>query len=144
VNSENELERLTEVYRNMADGQLEKLEGEAASLTAVAREVLGLELSRRGLEVELQDSAPPESDDAPKLVTLKQYVTLQDALLAKSVLDSAGIESFLADQNVIRLDWFLSNALGGIKLRVRREDAAAALGLLGSGLIEPREEEGDA
>jgi hypothetical protein len=31
---------------------------------------------------------------------------------------------------MIRLDWFLSNALGGIKLRVRQEDAETAAALL--------------
>ena len=63
-------------------------------------------------------------------MNLRQYMTLPEALLAKSILDSAGIESFLGDQNIIRMDWFLSNALGGVKLRVREEDVEAATALL--------------
>jgi hypothetical protein len=59
-------------------------------------------------------------------------MTAQEAWLAKSVLDSAGIECFLFDENVVRIDWFLSNAIGGIKLRVREEDVAAAAALLDS------------
>ena len=57
-------------------------------------------------------------------------MTLPEALLAKSILDSAGIESFLGDQNIIRMDWFLSNALGGVKLRVREEDVDVATAML--------------
>jgi len=55
---------------------------------------------------------------------------LPEALLAKSVLDSAGIECFLGDDNLIRMDWLWSNLLGGIKLRVRQEDALEASRLL--------------
>ena len=39
---------------------------------------------------------------------------------------SAGIECYLQDESVVRLDWFWSNAMGGIKLIVREKDAAEA------------------
>ena len=55
---------------------------------------------------------------------------MPQALLAKSVLESAAIECFLGDDNLIRMDWLWSNLLGGIKLRVRREDALVASRLL--------------
>ena len=48
---------------------------------------------------------------------------MPERVLAKSMLDSAGIESFLGDENLVRLDWFYSNLVGGIKLMVREEDA---------------------
>jgi hypothetical protein len=51
-------------------------------------------------------------------------------MIAKSMLDSAGIESFLGDENLVRLDWFYSNLVGGIKLMVREEDADTARKLL--------------
>jgi len=57
-------------------------------------------------------------------------MNVQEALFAKSVLDSAGIESFLADENLVRLDWFLSNAVGGVKLWVKEEDAKTAEAIL--------------
>ena len=60
--------------------------------------------------------------------------TLVEALLAKGSLESAGIECFLGDDNLIRMDWLWSNLLGGIKLRVRQEDALVASRLL----ISPR------
>lgn len=126
-----ERQRLTELYAGMADGELEKLAGDASSLSDVAREVLRAEIAKRKLEITLQDAAAkPREEQHPKVVTLRTFTNVQEALFAKSVLDSAGIESFLADENLIRLDWFLSNAIGGIKLWVKEEDAATAEAIL--------------
>jgi hypothetical protein len=46
--------------------------------------------------------------------------------LARSALDSAGIESFLVDENLVQMYWFYSDAIGGVKLYVRPEDVADA------------------
>ncbi len=113
----------------MSESQLEKLADEAWSLTEMAREALKTELSRRKLGITLRDSAP-EEEEASKIVILRQYTSAPEALVAKSALDSTGIESFLRDENTIRMDWFWSNALGGVKLCVREEDAEAAAALL--------------
>lgn len=114
----------------MSDGELEKLAGEAPTLSGLAREVLRAELSSRKLQIALKESVPVAKDEQPELVTLRKYMNVSEGLFAKSVLDSAGIVCFLADENIIRLDWFLSNALGGVKLLVRQEDAEAAEALL--------------
>lgn len=132
IDPEKERRRLAQVYAGMGEGELEKLADEAWSLTEPARESLKAELSRRGLGIELRHS-PADDEHSSRLVTLRQYVSAQEAWLAKSVLDSAGIRCFLFDENVVRLDWFLSNAIGGIKLRVRQEDVAAAAALLDHG-----------
>jgi hypothetical protein len=65
-----------------------------------------------------------------RFVVLRHIRDTDQALLFKSVLDSAGIESFLADENTIRMDWLWSNAIGGIKLCVREADAEEASRLL--------------
>jgi hypothetical protein len=49
------------------------------------------------------------------------------AWLAKSSLESAGVECYLVDDNMVRLDWGMSIVLGGVKLRVKPEDAEDAL-----------------
>src|SRR5262249_23246254 len=41
-------------------------------------------------------------------------------------LESAGIYTMLIDDNTVRIDWFLSNAVGGIKLQVDRADIEEA------------------
>jgi hypothetical protein len=129
IDPEKERQRLAQAYAGMSEGELEKLADEAWSLTEPAREALKAELSQRKLPITLRDSAE-EKRETSKIIILQRYTNLPVALVAKSILDSAGIESFLADENVIRIDWFLSNALGGIKLCVREEDAEAAAALL--------------
>jgi hypothetical protein len=129
--TEKERWRLSRLYGSMSDGEVENLAADAGSLSDAAKWALKLDLSRRGLKTKLEEvGPPPEAAKLSKLVNLRQYMTLPEALLAKSILDSAGIESFLGDQNIIRMDWFLSNALGGVKLRVREEDVEAATALL--------------
>ena len=64
------------------------------------------------------------------------------AFLFSSVLDSAGIECYLADENTIRMDWLWSNLLGRIKLCVRRADVDEASSLLNQGVPERFDVEG--
>ena len=77
------------------------------------------------------------------LVVLKQFRDLPEALLAKGSLASAGIESFLADDNMVRMDWFISNLVGGIKLSVRPQDADTALEMLEQPIPADLEVEGE-
>src|SRR6185437_13296509 len=55
---------------------------------------------------------------------------LDQAAMARGVLQSAGIESFLTDENTVRMDWFWSNLLGNMRLLVRAEDAQVAKEIL--------------
>jgi Putative prokaryotic signal transducing protein len=123
--------RLARLYGSMSTAEVERLAADAASLSDAAKWALKLDLARRGLKTKLAEPLPePEPRAHSRIVNLRRYMTLPEALLAKSILESAGIESFLGDQNIVRMDWFLSNALGGVKLRVREEDAEDAAALL--------------
>jgi hypothetical protein len=64
------------------------------------------------------------------MVTIRQFRDLPEALLAKGCLESAGIKGILTDDNIVRLDWFWSNVMGGIKLKVDPEDVEAASEIL--------------
>ncbi len=75
-------------------------------------------------------------------MTLRQFRDLPEALLAKGSLESAGIQAYLVDDNMIRMDWFISNLLGGIKLKVRPEDAEAASEILNQPIPETLDVEG--
>jgi hypothetical protein len=115
----------------MSNAEVERLAADAASLSDAAKWALKVDLARRGLTTKLAEPSPePEPRPHSRIVNLRKYLTLPEALLAKSILESAGIEAFLGDQNIVRMDWFLSNALGGVKLRVREEDAEDAAALL--------------
>src|SRR5713101_4011763 len=122
-----ERNRLAQLYAAMPDGELQELARETESLTDEAKAALALEMSHRKLGPEAAETeeaaAPGGRVELRDLLTIRQFRDLPEALLAKSVLDSAGIECFLGDDNLIRMDWLWSNLLGGIKLRVRQEDA---------------------
>jgi hypothetical protein len=57
-----------------------------------------------------------------EFVILRRYRDLPEAVVVKSILDFSGIECFLTDENLIRMDWFWSGLLGGVKLWVRQRD----------------------
>jgi hypothetical protein len=64
------------------------------------------------------------------LVLLRSFRDLPEALLAKGKLESAGVPCFLADDNMVRMDWFISNLLGGVKILVDPENFSEASRLL--------------
>jgi len=142
-----ERRRLEENYAGMTDGELQRLARSAESLTELAWDALEDELDRRHLDFDELDFAEDEYPDGPppeprqqlemrELVTIRQFRDLPEALLAKGSLESAGIECFLADDNLVRLDWFISNFIGGIKLKVRDADAENAQNLLDEPILE--------
>jgi Putative prokaryotic signal transducing protein len=114
-------------WRNV---KLEKIATDLGTLTEIARTTLQSELSRRGItlppETATHASVGVKRVPSPPPVMIRRYRDLPEATIAKTILDSAGIESFLAEENIVRLDWFYSNLVGGIKLLVRAEDADAA------------------
>ena len=137
IRDDKERWRLAWHYADMTDGEIESLAGESASLTEIARRALQSELRRRGLSVEIEEpavAAAGATTASPKrsrkLATLCRFRDMPEALLAKSVLESAGIECLLADANIIRTDWLWSNLVGGVKLRVLEEDLEEATRIL--------------
>jgi len=130
----------------MSDGELEAVAEDSAELTDIARQALTDELARRHPEegAAADAGADPGRDllELADVVSIRQFRDLHEALLAKGALDSAEIESFLVDDNMIRMDWFYSNLVGGIKLCVKQEDAEAALDLLEQSIPEEFEVEG--
>lgn len=143
LDPEQERQRLTELYSGMTPEELENVAGDAASLTDVARETLETELSRRGLAISV-DSLPAAGKiiEERDLVSIRRFRDLPEALLAKGSLESSGIECFLTDDNMVRMDWFISNLLGGVKLLVNREDAEAAIAVLDEPMPELLDVEG--
>jgi hypothetical protein len=119
IDPEEESRRLAEVYSSQSAGELARVAEQLSELTDVAREVLRAELSRRGIYIgQLQEPVDSDATEFRDLVPIRTFWNLLEAQLAKGLLESAGIEAFLFDDNMVRLDWFNANALGGVKLRV--------------------------
>jgi hypothetical protein len=110
----------------------------------MAREVLRAELSKRGMYIgQLQEPADANPPEFRNLVPIRAFWNLLEAQLAKGLLESAGIEAFLFDDNMVRLDWFNANALGGVKLRVDADKVQEATQVLDENISAdaPPEEE---
>jgi sporulation protein YlmC with PRC-barrel domain len=135
---EQERQRLAELYSSKTDVELEQVTEEADGLTDIAREALRAELTKRGLYIgQLDDRAlDEESAEFRSLVVIRTFWNLLEAELAKGLLDSAGVEAFLFDDNMVRLDWFNANALGGVKLRVDASNVEAANRILNESISD--------
>jgi hypothetical protein len=127
--------RLAGTYAAMTDGELLKLARDSESLTEAAWDALEDELDRRHLDLPTEPAQVP-TIDLRTLVPIRRFRDLPEALLAKGSLESAGIECFLRDENIVRLDWFISNFIGGVKLCVSPEDADKAHTLLDEPILE--------
>ncbi len=142
LNQERERRRLAENYAGMADAELQRLAQSAESLTELAWESLEEEMDRRHLKYSDDEdpngptTEPRQALEMQELTTIRQFRDLPEALLAKGCLESAGIECSLADENLVRLDWFISNFIGGIKLKVHPADVENACKLLDEPILE--------
>jgi hypothetical protein len=129
-----ELKRLADLYADMTEVELRDIAAEKSTLTPVGQQALTSELARRGLDIAPERvpdvSAEREDSDPGESIVLRQFRDLPEALVARSILESAEIECWFGDDNLVRMDWLISNAIGGIKLCVRRTDADAASMLL--------------
>jgi hypothetical protein len=121
-------EDLATQYAQMNEIELTELARSYDGLVETAQSALRAEFARRGLQ-------PPEVEgrEVPEfrhVVTLRRYRDLAEAIVARAVLESAGIEAWIADENLVRMDWFYSNMVGGMRLQVAGNDVAAAREIL--------------
>ncbi|HET6142079.1 MAG TPA: hypothetical protein VFE02_01125 [Candidatus Acidoferrales bacterium] len=131
TNPENKRYQVSQLYARMSELELKALADDAWTLTETGNQALLAELARRGLNFQLATAASaPTIAPSSNLVTVRKFRDVPEALLAKGFLESGGLESFLADETTIRMDWLWSNLLGGIKLCVNREDVEAAVQIL--------------
>ncbi len=75
----------------------------------------------------------PKADEhveSHRLVTVACFSQPLEARVALTRLEDAGIPAFLADENLVTMNWTWSNAVGGVKLQAREEDATHAMRLL--------------
>ena len=125
--SPNTPEEFAKRFDEMSDEALLDLANGGDELVPEAEAALKAEMQRRNLELTAPDESITERRD---LVLIDRFRDLTAAQLAQGALQSAGIDAVLRDENVVRLDWFYSNAVGGIRLEVDRENADAAIEIL--------------
>ena len=117
-----------ERYRAMSETELMDLARGYDDLVDEAQTALRAEFARRGLEppvIEEEDD-PGVEEDIPDLVTVGRYRDSPEAFVARAVLEDAGIDCFLRDENTVGMNWLLSDAVGGMRLQVAARDEVAA------------------
>jgi hypothetical protein len=120
-----------DLYRPMSELELYEFASDWHSLVDEARTALVAEFATRGLD--FVEPSLPSGDDSPEfreLTTIRQYRDLSEAIVARAVIESAGIFCFLKDENLVRLDWQVSNFIGGIRLQVAASDVESAEAIL--------------
>jgi hypothetical protein len=122
--------KFADIYCPMSDLELQELAVDWHDLIDEARHALKAEFANRDLEF-IEPPAPVESfAEYRDLVTIRRYRDLSEAIVARAVVESAGIFCFLKDENLVRLDWQMSNLVGGIRLQVGAADVEAAEAVL--------------
>lgn len=64
------------------------------------------------------------------LTLVARYTSIGEAEAARSVLEATGIETFIDNENIVAIDWLMSNAVGSIKVLVREEELERAREIL--------------
>jgi hypothetical protein len=117
-------QQLSAHYAAMNESELLHLAERLNELTDYAQSLLRAEFARRALELPpVEEHAEPE---VRELATVRRYRDLTEAMVGRSLLEAAGIPAWIQDENLVRMDWFYSNAVGGIRLQVEARDEAAA------------------
>jgi MYXO-CTERM domain-containing protein len=63
-------------------------------------------------------------------VTVASFLDPLEARIVHGRLTAEGIEAYLADEHQAINDWYMRQALGGVKLRVRNDQAGDARALI--------------
>lgn len=77
------------------------------------------------------------------LVTIGTFSHALEAHIVRGRLETEGVWSFVADDNMVIANWLFSNAVGGVKLQVREEDVELAQQILADGPGEIEWEKGE-
>jgi hypothetical protein len=92
-------------------------------------------------DVKLVESLPEKTQEQREkteflstepLVTIVSFSYPTEAHLARAKLESEGIDSMIANDVMVGTNWLYSNAVGGVKLQVRKSDAEAAMVIMNS------------
>ena len=79
-------------------------------------------------------------------VTVRAFSMTWQADVAHATLEAQGIPAFVADANMVSMNWLYSNAIGGVRVQVPAEFAEQAIEILSSqveSIDVPAEEEDD-
>ena len=71
------------------------------------------------------------------LTTIATFSKAEEAHLFRIRLEAVGIEAFVFDEHLVQMDWYLSNAVGGVRVQIAEEDMAEAREFLAADVPQP-------
>jgi len=71
-----------------------------------------------------------KNDESEYLVTVAQFSSGMEAQLARTKLESEGIEAYVADEHMMSINPMYDFALGGVRLQTKSSEAERALKIL--------------
>lgn len=115
-------------YAQMSETELMELARSYDGLQEIAQVALRSEFAGRGLEPPLVEES--EEWEFRRLATVRRYLDVSEAYVGRSLLESAGIPAWIADEHLVQMNWFYSNLVGGLRLQVDESDETAAREIL--------------
>ncbi|SRR4030042_2714525 len=128
-------ERLKKEYQYMSDDEIIELaltsknEFEEGVYEIVLGEFRKRDLQKKIAEREKQKRLQIESS-GEDLATIAQFSQGAEAYIMRGRLETEGIGCFIADEHLISINWLYSNAIGGVKLQVKKSDIEKAKKIL--------------
>lgn len=73
-----------------------------------------MDITADGLEDLAAEQEPPGRD----LVTVECFTEVWEAHILRARLEAEGLLASIADEHLVSMDWFYSNAIGGVRVQV--------------------------
>jgi hypothetical protein len=118
-------------FSDMSDDELLHRCG-AGSLTEVAQPIAEAELSSRGLRLTSASESTLEENvlNNGDFETVAHFFSPTDAYVMAACLEAAGIQTYVADANLVQANSLWAVALGGVRVRVPSACVAEALDII--------------
>lgn len=71
------------------------------------------------------------------MTTIATFSKPEEAHLFRMRLEAAGIPAFIQDESLVQIDWFLSNAVGGVRVQIADSDVETAREFLAADPASP-------
>ncbi len=156
IDVKKEWSRLQELYSGMAEEELAAVAEDGYDLTDIAKQALRAEISRRELDIALNEVPPSPEADAPErlgndfdpaeldLVTAFRVWDIAEARRVKEKLDAAFIPAYFGPSYIEKVDLLPPISEAGIDVNVRKGDRERARAATRDSLSPDAESEKDA
>ena len=109
---EEERTRIAAVYSAMSDEELRQIAASGDELSDAAHEAFAAEIAKRDLHIEIAPLLAAKMLLSSTKPSRSANSAISPTPCLQGSLESAGIHAYLVDDNMIRMDWFISNLTG--------------------------------